>query len=133
MQFMYLFHFLLTSSTTSYLSCQASILLNANVAFLAIPSNDSGNDFQRLHRSPTQIASYLSIVGSSASMLLALLLIRQTKLGNVVSNQIYFCRYNASIRTWQQNMFLKKSDHPAGGLERLAILYSLPYVLLIWG
>jgi hypothetical protein len=61
---------------------QASILLNANVAFLAIPSNDPGDDFKLFHRSPTQIASYLSIISSSASMLLALLLVRQYQARN---------------------------------------------------
>jgi hypothetical protein len=52
----------------------ASILLTANIAFLAIPSNDAGNvNF----RSATQVASYVSVVTSFSSMMLALLLRRQ--------------------------------------------------------
>lgn len=53
---------------------KASILLTANVAFLAIPSNNSNNLYIR---SATQIASYVSVVASSSSMMLALLLRRQ--------------------------------------------------------
>ncbi len=54
-------------------SRQATVLLNANVAFLAIPSVDNGpNDV-----TAAQISSYLSIVTSIGSILLGLLLIRQ--------------------------------------------------------
>ncbi|KAG6913695.1 hypothetical protein DXG01_004858 [Tephrocybe rancida] len=54
----------------------ASILLNANVAFLAIPSNDPSNNSSALHtaRTAAQIASYVSVVTTFASMMLALLL-----------------------------------------------------------
>lgn len=57
---------------------QASILLTANVAFLAIPSNDSNNPYIR---SATQIASYVSVVTSFSGMMLALLLGRQHRTG----------------------------------------------------
>jgi hypothetical protein len=49
------------------------VLLNANVAFLAIPSVDPGD---RL-RSPAQLASYLSIITSIGSTVTGLLLLRQ--------------------------------------------------------
>ena len=52
---------------------QATVLLNANVAFLAIPSVDNGNG----QLTAPQISSYLSIVTSVGSILLGLLLIRQ--------------------------------------------------------
>ncbi|KAG5719795.1 hypothetical protein E4T56_gene7279, partial [Termitomyces sp. T112] len=57
----------------------ASILLNANVAFLAIPSNDPSNNTLTLqsNRTGAQIISYLSIVTSLASMLLASMLVRK--------------------------------------------------------
>lgn len=92
----YVHTLMLPSQTMSYYHLQASILLNANVAFLAIPSNDpaSGGDFKILHRSPIQIASYLSVITSSASILLALLLVRQyqtrhrSNVGDTVSGQI---------------------------------------------
>ncbi|KAG6809935.1 hypothetical protein H0H92_014017 [Tricholoma furcatifolium] len=59
----------------------ASILLNANVAFLAIPSNDPSNNSGVIlpYRTSAQIASYLSVVASFASMLLALMLVRAHK------------------------------------------------------
>jgi len=48
------------------------VLLNANVAFLAIPSVDPGDR----DRSPAQLASYLSIVASVGSVVTGLLLLR---------------------------------------------------------
>ncbi|TFK44743.1 hypothetical protein BDQ12DRAFT_717895 [Crucibulum laeve] len=94
----------------------ASILLNANVAFLAIPSNDNGNGGPS---SVVQILSYLSIVTSITSIMLGLLLVRQHK-----------TRERGTVEEVAQ--FLKKRDHCTRGLETLAIMYSLPYALLIW-
>ncbi|KAF9461552.1 hypothetical protein BDZ94DRAFT_1263376 [Collybia nuda] len=97
----------------------ASILLNANVALLAIPSSDPGDSTKVFSRSPTQIASYLSVIASSASMLLGLLLLRQYQ--NMDGSNVE-----------DTNKFLEKSYHPTRGHETLAILYSLPYALLVW-
>lgn len=52
---------------------QATVLLNANVAFLAIPSVDSGDS----SRTWAQIVSFISIVASTGSIIIGLLLIRQ--------------------------------------------------------
>jgi len=49
------------------------VLLNANVAFLAIPSVDSGNHI----RTPAQLSSYLSVITSIGSVVIGLLLLRQ--------------------------------------------------------
>lgn len=49
-------------------SSQATVLLNANVAFLAIRSVDVGSG------SPTQIASYISLVASLGSIIIGLVL-----------------------------------------------------------
>ena len=50
------------------------MLLNANVAFLAIPSVDPGYG---THRTPAQLASYLSVAASIGSIVTGLLLQRQ--------------------------------------------------------
>ena len=68
-----------------YLSCvpllrtlthlvQATVLLNANVAFLAIPSVDTG---ENISRTPQQIISYISVMTGAGSILIGLLLQRQ--------------------------------------------------------
>lgn len=95
----------------------ASILLNANVAFLAIPSNDPTVTLQG---SPVEIASFLSIVTSVASIMLGLLLCRQHQ-----------TRERATVD--EVYSFLSKRNHPTRGLETLSIMYSLPYALLMWG
>jgi hypothetical protein len=58
-----------------YFNVKATVLLNANVAFLAIQSVDSSGSMG--HSSNAQIASYLSIVDSVGTMLLGLLLVRE--------------------------------------------------------
>ena len=52
---------------------QATVLLNANVAFLAIPSVDTGPYV----RDASQIVSYISVIASIGSVITGLLLIRQ--------------------------------------------------------
>ena len=57
-----------------YFIIQATVLLNANVAFLAIQSVDSSGSMG--HRSNAQRASYFSIVNSIGAIVLGLLLVR---------------------------------------------------------
>ena len=55
---------------------QATVLLNANVAFLGIQSVDSA------HGSPAQISSYCSTITSIGSIILGLLLLQQDQTKN---------------------------------------------------
>jgi hypothetical protein len=55
---------------------QATVMLNANVAFLAIQSVDVNDD---PYRSPAQISSYLSVIANIGSIILGLLLMRQNR------------------------------------------------------
>ncbi|KAG6844240.1 hypothetical protein H0H87_008489 [Tephrocybe sp. NHM501043] len=100
----------------------ASILLNANVAFLAIPSNDPSNNSDKIlsARSSAQVASYISVVTSFASMLLALMLVRNHK-----------AKEHTAAEVGSYHEYLCK--HSKRGFEDLAIIYSLPYALLTWG
>lgn len=66
-----LLHIPLTCSNVS----QNTVLLNANVAFLAIQSIDNFSGHPG--RSPAQIASFLSIVASFGSIILGLVLARK--------------------------------------------------------
>ncbi|KAI0763100.1 hypothetical protein BD413DRAFT_484729 [Trametes elegans] len=94
----------------------STVLLNANVAFLAIPSVDTGTG----QLTAAQISSYLSIVTSVGSILLGLLLIRQHRVKS----------RDTADEAWR---FLSSRKHQTLGLETLAIIYSLPYALLMWG
>ncbi|KAI0631094.1 hypothetical protein C8Q77DRAFT_1062481 [Trametes polyzona] len=93
----------------------STVLLNANVAFLAIPSVDDGTG----HLSAAQISSNLSIVTSVGSILLGLILVRQHRVKS---------KDTAQEALW----YLNSRTHPTLGLETLAIIYSLPYALLMW-
>lgn len=94
----------------------ATVLLNANVAFLAIQSVDWTSDSPR--RSPAQIASYVSIATDIGCVLLGQLLLRRTKGRECMSEAV---------------SLLKPRKHPTRGLEILAILYALPSALLLYG
>ncbi|KAG2134839.1 hypothetical protein DEU56DRAFT_738284, partial [Suillus clintonianus] len=92
----------------------ATVLLNANVGFLAIDSVDVSG------RSPTQVASYMSLVASMGSMILGLLLVSHN-------------RTMGQGTHLHAEIFLSGLHDREHGLEKLAIIYSLPKALLIWG
>ncbi len=54
---------------------KATVVLNANVAFLAIQSVDTDSPSRR----PEQIASYISVIASIGSIIIGLLLIKMSK------------------------------------------------------
>jgi len=91
------------------------VLLNVNVGFLAIQSVDNGAG-----RSLAQIASYVSVISSFGSMLLGVNLARQS-----------YAQGPDMVDNAQAH--LQSLVHPKHGLETLAIMYSLPYALLVWG
>ncbi|KDQ28115.1 hypothetical protein PLEOSDRAFT_1112866 [Pleurotus ostreatus PC15] len=94
----------------------SAVLLAANVAFLAIQSVD--NDKADPRRSPSQIASYLSTLTSVSSMIVGLLLVRQTRTKG---------RDTAKAAA----DYLRARQYRVVGHEPLAIMYSLPYAFLI--
>ncbi|KAK0226131.1 hypothetical protein IW262DRAFT_742215 [Armillaria fumosa] len=96
----------------------ATILLNANVAFLAIPSVD---DSMKRYRGVTQVLSALSVVSAFGSILIGLLMGR-------------YHRTKKHIPVEDINVYLKShySDDSKWGFEWLAIIYSIPYALLMW-
>jgi len=101
-----------------HINVQGTVLLNANVAFLSIQSVDNGGDVTP-HRSAAQIVSYVSIVTSLGSTILSLLLVRQNRSkGRDAGDKVA--------------EFLGNMTHGTRGLEHLAILYALPYALLMW-
>jgi len=56
---------------------KGTVLLNANVAFLGIPTNNLTANTRI--RSAAQLASYVSIMTSVASIILGLMLLRQNR------------------------------------------------------
>ncbi|KAG1862798.1 hypothetical protein DFJ58DRAFT_775187 [Suillus subalutaceus] len=95
------------------LNLLGTVLLGANVGFLAIQTVDSGAG-----RSPTQIASYMSLVLSFGSIALGLTFITLDLTGR--------------DRGSEASRFLQRMNDGKHGLEKLAIIYSLPYALLMW-
>jgi hypothetical protein len=97
------------------------VLLNANVAFLAIQSVDEATTLPQ--RSPAQIGSYLSVIATLGSIILGLFLARKHRVKPKESAE------DAAdfLATWAGD-----TDSTIG-LETLAILYSVPYALLVWG
>ncbi|KAF7344557.1 hypothetical protein MSAN_01937600 [Mycena sanguinolenta] len=96
----------------------ATVVLNANMAFLSIQSVDQGGNLVPA-RSAAQLASYASILASIASTIIGLLLLKNHR------NRDRDSAADAAT-------FMFNRTHPRLGLETLAILYSLPYAMLIW-
>jgi len=120
-------------------------MLTANVGFLAIPgvviSNASGGNITSasqviIFTSPTQVASCLSAQASIGSIVTGLLLVRpnltkrnEDPLGMVsrtVTTDI------CSEVIFGQLSYLPENSHKFFGLEPIAILYCLPWALLMW-
>ncbi|KAF8835912.1 hypothetical protein BDN67DRAFT_912119, partial [Paxillus ammoniavirescens] len=93
----------------------ATVLLTTNVGFLAIQSVDSDTS-----RSLRQVASYLSVISSMASIVLGLIFIERS-------------RHNRSNSVLKAIEFLGHFHHAKHGLEVIAFIFSLPYAYLMWG
>lgn len=98
----------------------ATVLLNANVAFLAIQSIDESSIDKG--RSPTQIASYVSTILSVGSIILGLLLLQKYR----HKNRVYSTLLTEFLGIQQGDLGRRL------GIETLAIMYSLPWALLMW-
>ncbi|KAJ7074800.1 hypothetical protein C8F01DRAFT_1243009 [Mycena amicta] len=96
----------------------ATVLMNADMAFLAIPIVDNGDRSQA--RSVGQIAAYISVIASFGSVLVGLVLSRLNR-----------DRRDASL--YAAATYLRTHYHARFGFETLSILYSLPFALLLWG
>ncbi|KAH7926535.1 hypothetical protein BV22DRAFT_1008875 [Leucogyrophana mollusca] len=91
-----------------------AILLGVNVGFLAIGSVDDGDG-----RAFSQIASYMSLVASVGSIVLGLIFVRNN-------------RSSGPETIADTAQFLERNNDEKHGLEKLAIVYSLPYAFLVW-
>ncbi|KAK0495035.1 hypothetical protein EDD18DRAFT_291769 [Armillaria luteobubalina] len=89
----------------------ATVLLNANVAFLAIQSVDDASADGG--RSSAQIASYISVIASIGSIILG-------------------TRMRVHDSSGDSRRFLRLQKRNNRGMETLAIMYGLPTALLMW-
>ncbi|KAH9066339.1 hypothetical protein EDB87DRAFT_709511 [Lactarius vividus] len=102
----------------------STVMLAANVAFLAIPGvivvpQNTSSPNAWIKPSPAQIASSISLVFSIGSIITGLLLIRR--------NRTMMTKDPKSA--WY---YLYGMNWPVVGLEPLAIIFSLTYALLMW-
>ncbi|KAI0031343.1 hypothetical protein K488DRAFT_86887 [Vararia minispora EC-137] len=112
----------------------ATVILTANVSFLAIPdvlqfpnnspSESPTNNIQPFPpplRSGPAILSYLSTIVVLGSIMIGLLLARQNR-----------AQTETSTDAAQAQKYLSRQESRFFGFEPLVVLYSLPYALLIW-
>ncbi|KAH9162671.1 hypothetical protein EDB89DRAFT_1860659, partial [Lactarius sanguifluus] len=104
----------------------STVMLAANVAFLAIPGVIIAPPFPTtpgpnpwIKPSPAQITSSISLVFSIGSIITGLLLIRRNR--NMMTKDPKSAWY-----------YLQGMNWPVVGLEPLAIVFSLTYALLLW-
>jgi|SRR6266702_938091 len=120
-------------------------MLTANVGFLAIPgviisnlnSNITSASDLKIFTSPAQIASCMSVEASVGSIVIGLLLDRHNRTkqkedpAGAVSEQWHLGHCSWLIALWQST-YLYQNTHPIFGLEPMAIIFSLPWALLMW-
>ncbi|OCH92489.1 hypothetical protein OBBRIDRAFT_791238 [Obba rivulosa] len=97
----------------------STVLLNANVAFLAIPGVILDNTSPGTVQTAAQIASYISILMSLGSVILSLLLVRQN-------------RTKEREKIDEGATFLSHIVRLGLGMDSLTYIFSLPYALLMW-
>ncbi|KAF7790181.1 hypothetical protein EIP86_001133 [Pleurotus ostreatoroseus] len=94
----------------------AAVLMNANIAFLAIPGIPIRDDGILI---PIQVICQLSILLSLMSMITGLVLIKQ----NAVTEGKVHSGFFRFVTAWRDEDI---------GLYAAAFMFSIPYVLLIW-
>ncbi|KAF7360380.1 hypothetical protein MVEN_00767800 [Mycena venus] len=107
------------TSEWSDITLYTTMLLNANLGFLQAIQSVDNNGVVHHVRSPMQMSSYLSMLTSIGNIVIGVLLTKQTR-----------DRDRASAS--EAAIFIFNRTHPTLGLEKLAVLYSLPYAMLIW-
>lgn len=106
-------------TTDATFFCQATVLLAANMAYLATPFIESNNS--GFWMSPGAILSQVSIILSLGCIIVGLML------GDC---QFQITEYESAEDAIK---FLGRRRNSRFGLEAMAIQYSLPYALLMWG
>ncbi|KAN0140937.1 hypothetical protein V8E53_001381 [Lactarius tabidus] len=105
----------------------STVMLTANVSFLAIPGvviipQNTGPSNAWINPSPAQITSSISLVFSIGSIITGLLVIRRHR--NMMTKD--------PRTAWHDIGYEKSWSAQAVGLEPLAIAFSLTYTLLMW-
>ncbi|KAG1732408.1 uncharacterized protein EDB91DRAFT_1151752 [Suillus paluster] len=95
----------------------ATVLLSTNVGFLAIGSVDASSADSS--RSGAQIVIYCSVICSIGSIIIGLVIFKQY-------------RAKGADTPVKAVTILKRIFREQYGLERLAVICSLPYILLMW-
>jgi len=99
----------------------STVLLTADVSFLAVPNVMPNNGIPRGESAPPAVvATQISLITAMGSIIIGLLLVREH-------------RKKASESAQVAADFLRRRSHRSRGLETMAILYSLPFALLMWG
>ncbi len=105
------------------------------MAFLAIPSVDDMGPGQH-HRFVTQILCYLSVASSMATIIIGLILMSHHNALKHVDVAVVVRLISSHLNddlTASQTDFLDRHWQKYVGFERLSIMYSTPYALLMWG
>ncbi|KAF8496545.1 hypothetical protein F5888DRAFT_1907347 [Russula emetica] len=106
----------------------STVMLAVSVSFLTIPgvifSSTNGGTLKSVHQeiilpSSSQIACTLSAEASIGSIVIGMLLVRQS-------------RSNQELDPSDASTYLYQNSHSIFGLEPLAIVFGIPWALLLW-
>ncbi|KAK0497893.1 hypothetical protein EDD18DRAFT_124349 [Armillaria luteobubalina] len=113
----------------THLTLYSTVLINVDVAVLSIQSVDTS--------SPVKIIIHLSILSSLGSLFFALLLLRRNNTRPNISadEAARFCPCNivCFLMRFEQVKIMNSYQDSSCRYDNIAIIYSLPYALLMWG
>jgi hypothetical protein len=116
-------------------------MLTVSVSFLAVPGvtlySLNTNGEATIFKSSSQIAATLSVEASVGSIVIGLLLARHNRTkqeaspSDAVSERTVAPNICADA-TFAQHIYLEENCRKFFGLEPMAIIFSLPWALLMW-
>ncbi|KAI9444163.1 hypothetical protein H4582DRAFT_2053868 [Lactarius indigo] len=129
--------FKLEFSSFTRLIFPSTVMLSANVGFLAIPGVVIFNIINSITSasqvdifvSPAQIASSMSTLASVANIVIGMLLVYHN---GPKQNADPAGAVSAQLISWRQSVYFYKRVHRTLGFEPVAIVFSLPWALLMW-
>ncbi|KIJ11867.1 hypothetical protein PAXINDRAFT_15317 [Paxillus involutus ATCC 200175] len=96
---------------------QSTVMLAVDISFLAVPGVINGS-FQ-ISQTPTAITVYISTILSLGTLIVSVLLADQIRMRGIESVK-------------EGTTYMARMTNTVLGIEAMAVMYSLPYALLVW-
>jgi hypothetical protein len=109
-------------------------MLAVDISFLAVPGVDAANIYSQ---SGATLAIYTSVITSTSALIISVLLAGQIRRHEVETVEGGVCLWFPSpetlLKEFRQAPYMARMTGSVFGTEGLAVMFSFPYALLMWG